>query len=67
MRESAEAVGISIDWVYFILLHELHIKELCAGWVPRLLTREPKILAGLLLQKGEKRSNRWVNDGVSFL
>jgi transposase len=42
VRELAEAVGISTERVHFILHHELHMKKICARWVPRLLTPEQK-------------------------
>jgi histone-lysine N-methyltransferase SETMAR len=42
VRELAEAVGISTERVNFILHHELHMKKICARWVPRLLTPEQK-------------------------
>ena len=41
MRELASGdLGISIDWVHFILRHGLHMKKLSARWVPHLLTLE---------------------------
>ena len=41
-RELAEAVGILVDRVNFILYHKLHMKKLCTRWVPRLLFLEQK-------------------------
>ena len=38
VRELAGTVSASIERVHFTLHHELHIKKLCARWVPRLLT-----------------------------
>lgn len=41
VREIAEAVGISTERVHN--MHEkLHMKKLCARWVPRLLTLDQK-------------------------
>lgn len=40
VRELAEATNISSERVHFILHNELHMKKLCARWVPRLLTPE---------------------------
>nr|XP_024214869.1 putative uncharacterized protein FLJ37770 [Halyomorpha halys] len=37
-REIAEAVGMSSERVYHILIKELGMKKLYARWVPRLLT-----------------------------
>ena len=34
----AEAVGILIDWVHFILQHDLYMKKLCTKWVLRFFT-----------------------------
>ena len=42
VRELGKALGIPIDRVHFILHHELHMKELCARWVPHLCTLEQK-------------------------
>jgi hypothetical protein len=35
--EIAETIGISKECVVYILHEELHMKKLCARWVPRLL------------------------------
>ena len=40
VREIAEAVDISTETVHNILHEKLHVKKLCARWVPRLLTLE---------------------------
>ncbi|KAK5646393.1 hypothetical protein RI129_004857 [Pyrocoelia pectoralis] len=40
VRELVEATSISTERVHFILHYELHIKKLCARWVPRLLNAE---------------------------
>jgi len=42
VREIAEAVGISTERVHNILHEKLHVKKLCARWVPRLLTLDQK-------------------------
>jgi len=42
MREIAEATGISIERIHFILHNELNMKKLSTRWVPRLLTAEQK-------------------------
>ena len=38
--EIAETIGISIEYVGYILHEELDMKKLCARWVPRLLTAD---------------------------
>ena len=42
MREIAEAVGISTEWVHNILLEKLEIKKVYIRWVPTLLTSDQK-------------------------
>ena len=42
VREIAETIGISKERVGYILHEELDMKNLCAGWVPRLLTADQK-------------------------
>lgn len=42
VREIAAVVGISTERVYNILHEHLHMKKLCARWVPRLLTIDQK-------------------------
>jgi histone-lysine N-methyltransferase SETMAR len=42
VREIAETIGISKERVGYILLEELHMKKLCARWVPLLLTADQK-------------------------
>jgi histone-lysine N-methyltransferase SETMAR len=42
VREIAETIGISKGSVEYILREELHMKKLCATWVPRLLTADQK-------------------------
>jgi histone-lysine N-methyltransferase SETMAR len=42
VREIAEAVSISTERVHHILHEKLHMKKLCARWVPRLLTLNHK-------------------------
>ncbi|CAK9827513.1 Histone-lysine N-methyltransferase SETMAR [Anthophora retusa] len=42
VREIAETVGISTERVHHILYEKLHVKKLCARWVPRLLTLDQK-------------------------
>ena len=42
VRELADMVGISKSAVHRILTQHLHMKKLCARWVPRLLTMEQK-------------------------
>lgn len=42
VRELAEAAGISTERIHYILHQELHMKKICARWVPRLLTPEQK-------------------------
>jgi len=44
VREIAEAVGISTERVHNILHEKLHVKKLCARWVPRLLTLDQKCM-----------------------
>lgn len=38
LREIAEIVGISTEWVQYILTTHLDMKKLSARWVPQLLT-----------------------------
>jgi len=42
VHEIAEAVGISTKRVHNILHEKLHVKKLCAWWVPQLLTLDQK-------------------------
>jgi transposase len=42
VREIAETIGISKERVGYILHEELDMKNLCARWVPRLLTADQK-------------------------
>jgi histone-lysine N-methyltransferase SETMAR len=42
VREIAETTGISKERVGYILHEELHMKKLCARWVPRSLTADKK-------------------------
>jgi histone-lysine N-methyltransferase SETMAR len=42
VREIAETIDISKEHVGYILHEELHMKKLCARWVPRLLTADQK-------------------------
>jgi hypothetical protein len=42
VREIAETIGISKEWVGYILHEELDMKKLCARWVLRLLTEDQK-------------------------
>jgi histone-lysine N-methyltransferase SETMAR len=42
VREIAETIGISKDYVRYILHEELDMKKFCARWVPRLLTADKK-------------------------
>jgi histone-lysine N-methyltransferase SETMAR len=42
VREIAETIGISKESVGYVLHEELDMKELCARWVPRLLTADQK-------------------------
>jgi len=42
VHEIAETIGISKEHVGYILHEELDMKELCARWVPRLLTADKK-------------------------
>ena len=42
VHETAETIGISKECVGYIFLEELHMKKLCARWVPRLLTADQK-------------------------
>jgi histone-lysine N-methyltransferase SETMAR len=44
VREIAETIGISKERVGYALHEELRIKKLCAGWVPRLLTADQKLI-----------------------
>jgi hypothetical protein len=43
VREIAETLGISKEHVGYILREELHMKKLCARWVPCLLTGQKRI------------------------
>ena len=42
VREIAEAVRMSSEWVYHILTEELRMKKLSARWVLQLLTLDYK-------------------------
>jgi histone-lysine N-methyltransferase SETMAR len=42
VREIAETIGISKEYVGYILHKELDMKKLCAKWLPRLLTADQK-------------------------
>ena len=42
LREIAEAVGMSSEWVYHILTEELGMKKLPIRWVLQLLTSDHK-------------------------
>jgi len=45
VHEIAETIGISKEYVGYILHEELDVKKLCAKWLPRLLTADQKALA----------------------
>jgi hypothetical protein len=57
VREISETTGISKEGVGYILHEELDMKNLCARWVPRLLT------AGL--SDGSGRAGGWTNCGLT--
>jgi histone-lysine N-methyltransferase SETMAR len=44
VREIAETIGISKECVGYDLHEELHMKKLCARWVPRLLIADQKLI-----------------------
>jgi hypothetical protein len=45
VREIAETIGISKESVGYTLHEELDMKNLCTGWVLRLLTADQNALA----------------------
>jgi len=45
VHEIAETIGISKEFVGYILHEELNMKKLCARWVLRLLTADLNALA----------------------
>jgi hypothetical protein len=52
VREIVETIGISKEFVEYVLHEELHMKKLCARWVPCLLTADQK----RILMKISKRA-----------
>ena len=44
MKEIAGSVGVSSGTVHKILTQELKLRNVCARWVPHLLTKEQKIV-----------------------
>ena len=64
VREIAETIGISKERVGYILLEELHMKKLCARWVPRLLTADQKRIRMKISEQCLGRFNKNKTDFV---
>jgi histone-lysine N-methyltransferase SETMAR len=58
VREIAETIGISKERVRYILHEELHMKKLCARWVPRLLTADQKRIRMKISEQRLERFNK---------
>jgi hypothetical protein len=64
VREIADTVGISKERVGYILHEELHMKNLCARWVPRLLTADQKRIRMKISEQCLERFNKNKTDFV---
>jgi histone-lysine N-methyltransferase SETMAR len=63
-REIAENISISKEHVGHILHEELDMKNLCAGWVPHLLTADQKHTRMKISEQCSKRFNKNKTDFV---
>lgn len=64
VREVANTMGISKERVGYILHKELHMKKLCARWVPRLLTADQKCIR---MKISEQCLDRFHKDKTHFV
>jgi hypothetical protein len=64
VREIAQTMGISKELVGYILREELHMKKLCARWVPRLLTADQKRIRMRISEQCLERFNKNKTDFV---
>jgi histone-lysine N-methyltransferase SETMAR len=64
MREIAETIGISKEYVGYILHEELDMNKLCARWVPRLLTADQKRTPMKIFEQCLDRFNKNKTDFV---
>jgi len=64
VREIAETIGISKEWVGYILHEELDMKKLCARWVPHLLTAHQKSTCVKIFEQCLERFNKNKSDFV---
>jgi histone-lysine N-methyltransferase SETMAR len=62
--ETVETIGISKEHVGYFLHEELHMKRLCARWVPRLLTADQKQLCMKMSEQCMEHFNKNYTDIV---
>jgi transposase len=66
MCQIAETIGISKEHVGYILHKKLHMKKLCARWVPRLLTADQKRTRMKISEQCLERFNKNKTDFVHW-
>jgi hypothetical protein len=64
VREIAETIGILKEHVGYILHEKLDIKKLCARWVPRFLTADPKCTCVKISEQCLEHFNKYKTDFV---